>query len=104
MTEPTIRYVTFEKLLESDGYLIYTSVGISMRPLLREHRDIIEIRRKDPSIRCKRYDAVLYKFGDKYILHRILKVRPKDYRPVRRPGSASCHCPGVALRCAYFTA
>ena len=47
--------------------------------LLRQRKDIIEIRKKDPTIRCKRYDVVLYKWGDKYILHRVLKVRPSDY-------------------------
>ena len=77
--EPSVKYVTFEELLEKDGYLVYTNVGFSMLPLLRQRRDIIEIRRKDPATRCKRYDAVLYKVGDKYILHRVLKVCPNDY-------------------------
>lgn len=70
---------SFEEVLAKDGYLVYTNVGFSMLPLLHQRRDIIEIRRKDPATRCKRYDAVLYKRGDKYILHRILKVRPTDY-------------------------
>ena len=77
--EPSVQYVTFEDLLEKDGYLVYTNVGCSMLPLLRQRRDIIEIRKKDPAVRCKKYDAVLYKRGDRYILHRILKVREKDY-------------------------
>ena len=77
--EPSVKYVSFEDLLEKDGYLVYTNVGTSMMPLLRQRRDIIEIRRKDPTIRCRKYDAVLYKRGNKYILHRILKVRPNDY-------------------------
>ena len=70
---------TFEEILLTIGYLVYTNVGTSMVPLLRQRRDIIEIRRKDPATRCKRYDVVLYKRGDKYILHRVLKVRPNDY-------------------------
>ena len=49
-----------------------------MFPLLRQRRDIIEIRCK-PQGRCKKYDVVLYKIRDKYILHRVLKVRPHDY-------------------------
>ena len=69
---------SFEKMLEEKGYIVYTNVGTSMLPLLRERRDIIEIRPKSTG-RCKKYDAVLYKRGDKYILHRILKVRPNDY-------------------------
>ena len=68
---------TFEDLLDRQGYLVYTNVGVSMLPLLRQRRDIIEIRKKQG--RCKKYDAVLYKRGSKYILHRIIKVREKDY-------------------------
>ena len=63
--------------MKEKGYLIYTNVGVSMMPFLRQRRDIIEIRPRQG--RAKRYDAVLYKRGDKYILHRVLKVRPKDY-------------------------
>ncbi len=77
--EPSVRYVTFEELLEKDGYLVYTNVGTSMMPLLRQRRDIIEIRKKGHTFRCKRYDVVLFKRDDKYILHRILNVREKDY-------------------------
>ena len=58
--------------------MVYTNVGFSMLPLLRQYRDIIEIRRKEPG-RCKKYDVVLYKRGDMYILHRILKVLPEGY-------------------------
>ncbi|MBR5345733.1 MAG: S24/S26 family peptidase [Clostridia bacterium] len=74
-----VRYYTFEEALSEKGYIIYTNVGTSMLPLLRQRRDIIEIHKKDPTTRCKRYDVVLYKRGNKYILHRILKVRTNDY-------------------------
>ena len=76
--QPRVQYVSFEQLLEKDGYLVYTNVGRSMMPLLRQRRDIIEIRKKQPG-RCKKYDVVLYKRGDKYILHRILKLLPEGY-------------------------
>ena len=69
---------TFEELLEENGYLVYTNVGTSMMPLLRQRRDLIEIRKKGPE-RCRKYDVVLYKIGKKYILHRVIKVREKDY-------------------------
>lgn len=69
---------SFEELLQRDGYLVYTNVGCSMMPLLRQRRDLIEIRAKEPG-RCRKYDVVLYKRGDKYILHRILKVLPEGY-------------------------
>lgn len=70
---------TFDEMLQEKGYLIYTNVGVSMMPFLRERRDIIEIRQKDRATRCRRYDVVMYKMGNKYILHRILKVRQNDY-------------------------
>ncbi len=49
-----------------------------MLPLIRQERDIIEIRAKGPG-RCRKYDVVLYKRGKQYILHRILKVLPEGY-------------------------
>ncbi|MBR4711033.1 MAG: S24/S26 family peptidase [Clostridia bacterium] len=76
--EPAVRFVTFEEMLQQDGYIVYTNVGVSMLPLLRERRDIIEIRPK-PETRCRKYDVVLYKRGKRYILHRVLKVREHDY-------------------------
>lgn len=69
---------SFEEMLDEKGYIIYTNIGFSMMPLLRQKRDVIEIRKKAPG-RCKKYDAVLYKRGNKYILHRILKVLPDGY-------------------------
>ena len=49
-----------------------------MLPLLRQKKDIIEIRKKEPG-RCKKYDVVLYRRNERYILHRILKVLPDSY-------------------------
>ena len=69
---------TFEGLLKEKGYLIYTCSGFSMLPLLRQRRDIIEIRPK-PAARCRKHDVVLYKRGEQYILHRVLKVLPEGY-------------------------
>ena len=71
-------YYTFEELLQKDGHFIYTNVGYSMMPLLRQKKDIIEICKKDVD-RCKKYDVVLYKRGNRYILHRIIKVLPDKY-------------------------
>ncbi len=76
--DPTIQFKSFEELLEQDGYLVYTNGGYSMMPLLRERKDIIIIKKKGPE-RCKKYDVALYKRGETYILHRILKVLPDGY-------------------------
>lgn len=69
---------SFEEVLDREGYLAYTNVGTSMMPLLRQGLDIMEIQKKGEE-RCKKYDVVLYKRGDRYILHRIIKVRKNDY-------------------------
>lgn len=73
-----IRQVSFEELLEEKGSITYTNIGFSMMPLLRQKKDIIDITKKKAS-RCKKYDVVLYKRGNQYILHRILKVHPDRY-------------------------
>lgn len=70
---------TFEEVLEKHGQLVYTNVGDSMWPLLREGRDLMVIDKK-PQGRLKKYDAIFYKRPcGKYIMHRILKVRKDDY-------------------------
>ena len=69
---------TLEQVLEEDGILYHTSKGVSMRPLIREGKDILVI--KKPAGRLKKYDIPLYKRDSgEYVLHRILKVREKDY-------------------------
>ena len=69
---------SFEQELKTHGKLIYPNAGTSMMPLLRERRDLMVISRR-PEGRLKKHDAVLYKRGGKYILHRIVKVRKDDY-------------------------
>jgi hypothetical protein len=70
---------TYEEQLALHGRLIYTNVGDSMMPLLRQNRDLMVIERRKPG-RCKKYDAVLYRRPDgKHVMHRILKVRQQDY-------------------------
>lgn len=74
----TSKSQSFEEVIQSQGYIVYTCIGYSMLPLLRQREDIVEVKAKGPE-RCKKYDVVLYKRGDKYILHRVLKVLPEGY-------------------------
>ena len=68
----------FEDVIKRDGRLVYTNVGDSMRPLIRQDRDILIIEK--PQGRLKKYDVPLYKRDNgQYVLHRVLKVRPNDY-------------------------
>ena len=70
---------TFEEELARTGRIVYTNVGVSMMPLLREGRDIMVIERCDPE-NLKRYDAALFRRtpdkGESYVLHRVLKRLP----------------------------
>ncbi|MCQ2431352.1 MAG: hypothetical protein MJ175_01975 [Clostridia bacterium] len=68
----------FETELAARGMIVYPNVGTSMMPLLRQHRDLMVIRKK-PEGGLKRYDAVLFRRGPQYVLHRILKIREDGY-------------------------
>lgn len=69
---------TFEEEIRRSGRIVYTNVGRSMMPLLRQHKDLMIIEK--PSGRCKKYDVPLYRRDNgQYVLHRILKVRREDY-------------------------
>lgn len=72
-------YVSVEELLKTQDEVMTLTRGISMRPLLRQHRDIVVI--KKPVFPLKKGDVPLYKVkGRKELtLHRILKVTKDGY-------------------------
>lgn len=76
--------LSFKQVLEQDGKLVYTNVGVSMRPLIRQGRDVLIIEKTQPD-NLKRFDSVLFcrpniKGRGEYVLHRILKLMPNgDY-------------------------
>ena len=68
---------TIEQVLKEEGKLIRTTAGISMKPLFGDRRDNAIIL---PAVeRLKKYDVALYKRGDEYVLHRVVKVLPDSY-------------------------
>ena len=69
---------TFEQALTECGRFVTMAQGVSMLPLIRPGRDLVEITRKGKK-KKKKHDVVLYKRDGKYILHRVLEVRPGDY-------------------------
>lgn len=69
---------SFEEEINEKGKIVFTNVGNSMYPLIRQDKDIMIIEKATG--RLKKYDVPLYKRDDgKYVLHRILKVRKNDY-------------------------
>lgn len=69
--------VKIEDVIKEQGFFAGTTVGISMYPMLRNRRDTIVLKPK--TSRLKKYDVPLYKVGDKYVLHRVIKVMPDGY-------------------------
>ena len=71
------QFITFEEELERHGSIIFTNVGVSMRPLIREGKDVMHIKRAGGEL--KKYDVVLFVRPNvigrgHYVLHRIIKM------------------------------
>ena len=68
----------FEQELARSGRLVYTTMGRSMLPMLRQKRDLVVLER--PQGRLKKLDVALYRDGaGKYILHRVVRVEADGY-------------------------
>lgn len=72
--------LTFAEVLSRYGRLVYTNVGVSMMPLIREGKDVLIIEKCDTAS-LKKYDVVLFrrknvKGRGEYVLHRIIKILP----------------------------
>ena len=71
--------LSYEEYMDKYQRLVRTNVGVSMLPLLRQGRDLFIVEKRGPG-RLKAGDVVLYRRPpDKYVLHRIIQVREKDY-------------------------
>ena len=70
---------TIEKQLAEEGFYVSTTVGVSMRPMLRNRHDRVIIVPVGAE-RLKKYDLPLYRRPDgKYVLHRIIGVEDGYY-------------------------
>ncbi len=67
-----------EKELEQNGVYASNTLGTSMEPLFKTHRDMVII--KSPAAELKKYDVALYKdkYG-RYVLHRVIRVKEEVY-------------------------
>ena len=71
-------HLTLEDILKRDGVLIYKTRGASMRPMLKQNRDLVTVR--PTAGRLKKYDIPLYRRrGGGYVLHSIIKVTENGY-------------------------
>ena len=69
---------SFSRMLDETGHIVYTTRGVSMRPLIRQGKDVVIIQKyKEPP---QKYDAVLFqRQNGQYVLHRILRVYEDRY-------------------------
>ena len=72
-----IREGKIEEVIARDGMYVCTTSGLSMMPMLRDRRDTVVIT--PVSGRLNKYDVALYRYGNKYLLHRVVKVLPDSY-------------------------
>lgn len=75
---PLMNKSNFETEIRESGRLVYTNSGDSMKPLIRQGKDVVVISPVNGKL--KKYDVPLYRRkSGQYVLHRILKVRNSDY-------------------------
>lgn len=66
-------YPLLSDIIESNGKVKITVVGISMQPMLYNRRDTVTLSK--PVVPLKKYDIPFYKTNDgKFILHRIRRI------------------------------
>ena len=65
--------LSIEDELLTHGSYASNTLGPSMRPLFKTHRDVVVMQPLDREI--KKYDIVLYKDPRGYILHRVVKIK-----------------------------
>ena len=66
---------SIEKQLQEEGFYVSTTVGVSMKPMLRNRRDRVILRPVKAGEILFKYDLPLYRRPDgKYVLHRIIGV------------------------------
>ena len=70
---------SFSKMMKETGRIVYTTHGLSMRPLIRQQKDVVIIEKyTEPP---QKYDVALFqRRNGQYVLHRIIKVFQDRYR------------------------
>ena len=78
MNTENIPSASAEEEFERYGTYATNTVGTSMQPLFKTHRDVVILKKVDRPL--VKYDVVMYPTGNgKYILHRIIGVKGDVY-------------------------
>lgn len=89
-------YGNFEEALAGCGEYVTQVRGVSMYPMLRYRRDPVLIHPLSGELR--RYDVAVYAKSDRYVVHRVLDVRPDHYVIRGDNCSAKEYVPKEAVR------
>ena len=68
---------SIEDVLRDKGFVVISTAGYSMAPMLRDRKDMVEIH--TPTKSPRKYDVVLFRKGDCLVLHRIIKATGDGY-------------------------
>lgn len=68
---------SIENEIKTKGYVFYEVHGFSMVPLIRQDKDLTIIKKITGDLH--KYDIILYRRGQKLILHRIVKIKNGKY-------------------------
>ena len=76
-----MEYTHIDQILQDKGVYIGGVKGDSMMPLLRQGIDrvVVEVPKSKP----RKYDVALYKRGERYVMHRIVKECKNDGYVIR---------------------
>ena len=69
--------LSYETLIAAVGSVVIAPRGVSMLPFLKEGRDSVRLVR--PTAAPQKYDIVLYRVRDEYVLHRIIGFDGDNY-------------------------
>lgn len=69
--------IQYETLISTVGTVVIEPCGVSMLPFLKEGRD--SVRLVKPNRAPEKYDIVLYRVRDEYVLHRIIGFDGDNY-------------------------
>lgn len=69
--------IKIEEVLNQKGVYVGPTVGVSMKPMLKNRRDTIVVRPKTE--RLKRLDVALYRRGEDYVMHRVIEPLDGGY-------------------------
>ena len=67
--------LNIEDAILKNGFIVKSTSGVSMWPMLRHRKDMVVIEQVNRPLR--KYDVPLYRGGaNRYILHRIIGIKP----------------------------